>query len=53
MATNCGACEATAKHLAFLDGDDAFAPRVLDVYEQIIQARGPAQVLRDQLNPQR
>jgi hypothetical protein len=36
---SCGASEATGEHLAFLDGDNAFAPRALDVYEQIHDSR--------------
>jgi hypothetical protein len=39
MAANCGASEATGKYLASLDGDDAFAPRALDVYEEQFTTR--------------
>jgi glycosyltransferase involved in cell wall biosynthesis len=45
VAANRGASEATGKYLAFLDGDDAFAPWALDVYDQIIEAREPLMIL--------
>ena len=40
-ARQAGAAMATGDYLAFLDGDDAFMPWALDVYETIVDARQP------------
>ncbi|HXO05133.1 MAG TPA: glycosyltransferase [Candidatus Sulfotelmatobacter sp.] len=44
-ARNRGASLATGNYLVFLDGDDAFQPWALDVYERIIQAKKPKMIL--------
>jgi glycosyltransferase involved in cell wall biosynthesis len=51
--TNQGACAArdrgaslaTGDYLVFLDGDDAFFPWALDVYDRIVQAKNPKMIL--------
>ena len=53
LETNQGACAArdrgaslaTGEYLVFLDGDDAFLPWALDVYERIVQAKSPKIIL--------
>jgi glycosyltransferase involved in cell wall biosynthesis len=53
LETNQGACAArdrgaslaTGEYLVFLDGDDAFLPWALDVYERIVQAKQPKVIL--------
>ncbi len=53
METNRGACAArnrgaslaTGDYLVFLDGDDAFLPWALEVYERIVQAKQPKMIL--------
>jgi len=53
LETNQGACAArdrgaslaTGDYLVFLDGDDAFLPWALDVYERIVQAKQPKMIL--------
>jgi glycosyltransferase involved in cell wall biosynthesis len=42
---NCGGALASGEYLVFLDGDDAFLPWALDVYERIIQVRRPMMIL--------
>lgn len=44
-ARNYGATQAQGDYLVFLDGDDAFMPWALDVYERIIADRKPAVIL--------
>jgi len=44
-ARNCAAALAAGEHLVFLDGDDAFLPWALDVYERIVQAKKPKMIL--------
>lgn len=53
LETNQGACAArdrgaslaTGEYLVFLDGDDAFLPWALDVYERIVEAKQPKMIL--------
>ena len=53
LETNQGACAArdrgaslaTGEYLVFLDGDDAFLPWAVDVYERIVQAKQPKMIL--------
>jgi glycosyltransferase involved in cell wall biosynthesis len=40
-----GASLATGDYLVFLDGDDAFFPWALDIYERIVQAKNPKMIL--------
>jgi glycosyltransferase involved in cell wall biosynthesis len=44
-ARNCGAALASGEYLVFLDGDDAFLPWALEVYQQIVEAKKPAMIL--------
>ena len=44
-ARNQGAAQAKGQYLVFLDGDDAFMPWALDVYERIIADRKPKVIL--------
>lgn len=44
-ARNRGAALATGEHLVFLDGDDAFLPWALDVYERIVTEKKPKLIL--------
>lgn len=44
-ARNQGAAQAKGQYLVFLDGDDAFMPWALDVYERIIANRKPTVIL--------
>jgi glycosyltransferase involved in cell wall biosynthesis len=45
LAANCGAALASGEYLVSLDGDDAFLPWALDVYERIVQAKKPKMIL--------
>jgi glycosyltransferase involved in cell wall biosynthesis len=53
LETNQGACAArdrgaslaTGDYLVFLDGDDAFLPWAVDVYERIVHAKQPKMIL--------
>jgi glycosyltransferase involved in cell wall biosynthesis len=40
-ARNLGAETATGEYLVFLDGDDLLVPWALEIYSQLITARGP------------
>jgi glycosyltransferase involved in cell wall biosynthesis len=44
-ARNLGAAAAVADYLVFLDGDDAFMPWALDVYNRIIDLKNPKIIL--------
>lgn len=44
-ARNYGAALATGDYLVFLDGDDAFLPWALEVYEKAVQAKKPKLIL--------
>jgi glycosyltransferase involved in cell wall biosynthesis len=44
-ARNRGAALASGEYLVFLDGDDAFLPWALEVYQQIVEAKRPAMIL--------
>ncbi|MEQ1472706.1 MAG: glycosyltransferase family 2 protein [Candidatus Acidiferrum sp.] len=44
-ARNRGAALASGEYLVFLDGDDAFLPWALEVYQKIVEAKKPAMVL--------
>ncbi|MGD0404897.1 MAG: glycosyltransferase [Candidatus Acidiferrales bacterium] len=44
-ARDCGASLATGDYLVFLDGDDAFLPWALNVYERIVHAKRPKMIL--------
>jgi GT2 family glycosyltransferase len=44
-ARNRGAALATGEYLVFLDGDDAFLPWALEVYEQVVQVKRPKLIL--------
>ncbi len=44
-ARNRGAALATGEHLVFLDGDDAFLPWSLDVYERVVTEKKPKLIL--------
>jgi GT2 family glycosyltransferase len=44
-ARNCGAAAGTGEYLVFLDGDDAFLPWALEVYERVVQAKRPKLIL--------
>jgi glycosyltransferase involved in cell wall biosynthesis len=44
-ARNRGAALASGDYLVFLDGDDAFLPWALEVYQQIVEAKMPAMIL--------
>lgn len=44
-ARSAGAAAAAGEYLAFLDGDDAFMPWTLDVYDRLIEERSPLAVI--------
>lgn len=44
-ARNRGAAAATGEYLVFLDGDDAFLPWALEVYDRVVQAKRPKLIL--------
>jgi len=48
-ARNHGASVATGDYLVFLDGDDAFSPWAMSVYQRVVQARNPNMILSPML----
>lgn len=44
-ARNRGAAQAKGAYLVFLDGDDAYMPWALDVYDRLIAERKPSVIL--------
>jgi len=49
VARNAGAAVATGDYLAFLDGDDAFMPWTLEVYEKLIEEIEPLVIIGERL----
>ncbi len=45
VARNCGASLAAGRYLVFLDGDDAFLPWALNVYQRIVETKNPKLIL--------
>jgi glycosyltransferase involved in cell wall biosynthesis len=48
-ARNAGAAIAVGAYLVFLDGDDAFLPWALDVYERVVALKAPALLVSSML----